>query len=99
MSDMVNAAVSVLSDKFDGADMDFAVRFVIEGEGAILADASGVRADPDQAEQVDLTMTADAETFRGILSGDVNPTGAFMAGNLVIDGDMGLAMKLGAVLS
>jgi putative sterol carrier protein len=44
-------------------------------------------------------MTASTDTFRGILEGDVNPTMAFMSGRLKIDGDMGLAMKLGTLLA
>jgi len=40
-----------------------------------------------------------AETFQGMLTGDVNPTSAFMTGGLKVDGDMGAAMKLGAILS
>jgi len=44
-------------------------------------------------------LTADAETFQGIFAGSVNPTAAFMMGKLTVDGDMGLAMQLGAVLS
>lgn len=94
MSDVINAAVTALSDKigtFDGS-----VKFVIEGEGAIMVDEAGVRAEDGEA---DCTMTADADTFQGILSGDVNPTGAFMSGKLAVDGDMGAAMKLGAQLS
>ncbi len=43
-------------------------------------------------------LTADAETFQGIMDGDVNPTSAFMGGRLKVDGDMGLAMKLGNLL-
>ena len=46
-----------------------------------------------------MTLSADAETFEAILSGDLNPTGAFMAGKLKVDGDMGMAMKLGTVLA
>ena len=46
-----------------------------------------------------LQRIADADTFQGMLSGDVNPTSAFMTGGLKIDGDMGTAMKLGAILS
>ncbi len=37
--------------------------------------------------------------FRAILDGDMNPTMAFMTGKLSVDGVMGLAMKLGSVLS
>ena len=44
-------------------------------------------------------MTASAETFQGILDGEVSPTAAFMSGQLKVDGDMGLAMKLGNVLA
>jgi putative sterol carrier protein len=46
-----------------------------------------------------VTLTADAETFRAILDGSLNPTAAFMTGKLAVDGDMGAAMRLGAVLS
>jgi len=45
-----------------------------------------------------VTRTADADTFQSILAGDTNPTAAFMTGKLKVDGDMGMAMKLGTVL-
>jgi putative sterol carrier protein len=94
MSDIIDEAVRQLSTKigtFDGS-----VKFVVEGEGSIMVDEAGVREGDEEAE---CTMTADAETFQGILEGDVNPTGAFMSGKLKVDGDMGMAMKLGAQLS
>ena len=93
MSDIINEAVTQLSAKigtFDGS-----VKFVIEDEGTIMLDEDGVREGDGDA---DCTMTADADTFRGILDGDVNATSAFMTGKLKVDGDMGQAMKLGAVL-
>jgi putative sterol carrier protein len=94
MSDIIQEAVTQLSAKigtFDGS-----VKFVIPGEGSIMVDEAGVREGDEEAE---CTMTADAETFRGILDGDVNPTGAFMSGKLTVDGDMSTAMKLGGALS
>lgn len=93
MSDIINDAVTQLSAKigtFDGS-----VKFVIPGEGSIMVDQAGVREGDDDAE---CTMTADAETFKGILDGDVNATSAFMSGKLAVDGDMGTAMKLGTQL-
>ncbi|MDI3335348.1 SCP2 sterol-binding domain-containing protein [Defluviimonas aestuarii] len=95
MSDIVTAAVAALSEKLSGG-IPGTAKFVIEGEGALIIDGSDVRAGDDEA---DVTLTADRETFEGILSGDVNPTAAFMQGKLAVDGDMGLAMQLGAALS
>lgn len=95
MSDVVNKAVEALSAKMDSG-FDGSVKFMIEGEGAIMVDGDGVRAGDEEA---DCTMTADAETFEAILDGDLNPTAAFMSGKLSVDGDMGTAMKLGSVLS
>lgn len=95
MSEVVNAAVTALKDKLAGG-IPGTAKFVIEGEGSLIVDGSGVRAGDDAA---DVTLTADRETFEGILSGDVNPTAAFMQGKLAVDGDMGLAMQLGAALS
>lgn len=94
MSEVVDAAVAALSGKLSGG-LPGTAKFVISGEGALMVDAAGVRAGDEEA---DVTITADRETFEGLLSGDVNPTAAFMQGKLAIDGDMGLAMQLGAAL-
>lgn len=95
MSDVIDAAVAVLSAKMKGG-FDGVAKFVIPGEGAIMMDADGVRAGDEPA---DVTLTAETDVFRAILDGDMNPTMAFMSGKLSVDGSMGLAMKLGSVLS
>ncbi|PKP73983.1 MAG: sterol carrier family protein [Alphaproteobacteria bacterium HGW-Alphaproteobacteria-6] len=95
MSDVIDAAVAALSGKLSDGFSGVA-KFVIEGEGAIMVDGSGVRAGDEAA---DVTLTADTETFQGMMDGSVNPTAAFMQGKLAVDGDMGLAMQLGAVLA
>ncbi|SIO03484.1 SCP2 sterol-binding domain-containing protein [Vannielia litorea] len=95
MSSVVDSAVAALNEKLGGG-FDGVAKFVIEDEGSIIVDSDGARASDDEAE---VTMSADAETFEAILSGDLNPTAAFMGGRLKVDGDMGLAMKLGGALS
>jgi putative sterol carrier protein len=42
----------------------------------------------------DCSIAASAETFEGVVKGEVNPTAAYMSGKLKIKGDMGAAMKL-----
>ena len=96
MSDIVNEAVTVLNDKMAGTDFDGTAKFDITGEGCIMMDNQGARAGDEPA---DVTLTADADTFRSILEGDTNPTAAFMSGKLGVDGDMGMAMKLASVLN
>jgi len=96
MSEIVTAAVAALNAKMGDSGFDGSAKFNIEGEGAIMIDDNGARAGDDDA---DVTLTADAETFQSILEGDLNPTAAFMGGKLTVDGDMGLAMKLGSVLA
>ncbi len=93
MSDVITKAVEGLSAKV--SSFDGVAKFVIPGEGAIMIDQSGVRAGDEEA---DVTLTAEAEVFRAILEGEMNPTAAFMTGKLSVDGNMGLAMQLGAVL-
>lgn len=95
MSEVIEKAVSALNEKLaDG--FDGLAKFEIEGEGSVLVDQSGARASDDDA---DVTLSADADTFAAMMDGSLNPTSAFMTGKLKVDGDMGLAMKLGGVLS
>ena len=94
MSDVINEAVKVLSEKMSGVDIGGTVKF--DGEGCVMVDDSGVRAGDDDA---DVTLSADRETFEGMMTGDTNPTSAFMTGKLKVDGDMGMAMKLASALA
>ncbi|EAQ03375.1 sterol carrier family protein [Pseudooceanicola batsensis HTCC2597] len=95
MSEVINGAVAALREKMSGS-FDGTAKFVIEGEGAIMIEGDEVRPGDEEA---DVTMTADTETFQEILSGELNPTSAFMSGKLSVDGDMGKAMSLGSMLS
>ena len=96
MSDVVAAAVDALNEKLGGNGFDGIAKFEIEEEGAIVIDEGGARASDDAA---DVTLCASADTFQDILAGNLDATSAFMTGRLKLDGDMGLAMRLGSVLS
>ena len=94
MSDVMTKALEGLSAKV--SSFDGVAKFVIPGEGAIMIDQNGVRAADEDA---DVTLTAEADVFRAILEGEMNPTAAYMTGKLSVDGNLGLAMQLGAALS
>ena len=95
VSDIIEKAVAALSERMEGA-LSGSAKFVVNGEGAIMIDGNGVRAGDEEA---DVTLSADADVFQQILEGELNPTGAFMSGQLTVDGDMGMAMQLAGVLS
>lgn len=96
MTDKVAEAVKALNEKMADADFSGSAKFVIEGEASIVVDGDGARASD---EDTDVTLTADAETFEAMMTGELNPTSAFMSGKLVIDGDMGQAMALASAFA
>lgn len=96
MSDVLNAARDALQAKMEGEHFDGSVKFEIEDEGALMLSGDTVTIDDGEA---DCTISASLETFQGMMSGDVNPTTAFMTGKLKVDGDMSKAMALSSVLA
>lgn len=96
MSETLETAKAALEAKMGEAALDGSVKFVIEGVGAVRIEGDAVEISDAEA---DCTLTADEDTFRGIMDGELNPTGAFMSGRLKVDGDMSKAMALNAALS
>ncbi len=96
MSDILSAALSKLQEKLGDGGIDGTLNIAIEGEGTIHVNESGAAIGDDEA---DCTLSADPETLIGMLSGEVNPTSAFMTGKLAVDGDMGIAMQLSSKLT
>lgn len=94
MSKVIEAAVAGLAGRLPGG-FDGVAKLVIPGEGAIMVDGAGVRAGDEDA---DVTLTASVQVFEDMLAGDLSAASAFMTGKLTVEGSMGLAMKLGAVL-
>lgn len=96
MSEVLKAAVDAINARLGADGFDGSIKVEIEDEGALIIDRNGARASDEDA---DCTMTASADTLQGMLEGDLNPTAAFMSGKLTVEGDMSMAMKLGAALA
>ena len=94
MSDIITKAVEALSARID--HFDGSAKFVIRDIGAIMVNQNGVYAGDEAA---DVTLTADLEVFRALIEGNLKPMSAFMSGKLVLDGPMGVAMKLGSAMA
>ena len=75
------------------------VKFDFEGAGCVFLDGKAnqntVSSDDQEA---DCTLTMYVETFEKMSSGELDGTSAFMQGQLKVDGDMSIAMKLSSVM-
>jgi putative sterol carrier protein len=90
------ASLGSRADASKIAGMNNSYLFDIEGEGQWLVQvADGAVTVTEGADgEADATISTTAETFAKIVSGEQNPTTAYMTGKLKIKGDMGAAMKL-----
>jgi putative sterol carrier protein len=77
------------------AGMNNSYVFDIEGAGTWrVAITDGVIEVTEGGGDADVTFSSSEESFEKIVSGEQNPTTAYMTGKLKIKGDMGAAMKL-----
>jgi putative sterol carrier protein len=83
------------ADTSKTAGMTNSYLFDIEGAGkwTVSVDDGKVSV-TEGGEDADAVITTSEATFEKIVSGEQNPTSAYMTGKLKVKGDMGAAMKL-----
>lgn len=76
------------------------VMFDFGDQGSVILDASQV---PNiisaEGPDPDCTMIISIQDFMAMAEGSLDGVSAFMTGRLKVNGDMGIAMKLGALLT
>ncbi len=83
------------ADASKTAGMTNSYLFDIEGAGKwTVRVEDGKVSVTEGGEDADAVITTSEETFEKIVSGEQNPTSAYMTGKLKVKGDMGAAMKL-----
>jgi putative sterol carrier protein len=80
------------------AGLDAVIQFQLKGEGGgdwnlTIRDGKSSIAE-GIAEKPRLTLSANVQDFRNVLTGKTNATQAFMMGKIKLTGDMNMAMKL-----
>jgi putative sterol carrier protein len=82
-------------DSAKTAGMNNSFLFDIEGAGSWKVDVQdGSVSVTEGGGEADATISTSEETFDKLVSGEQNPTSAYMTGKLKVKGDMGAAMKL-----
>src|SRR5580765_8631634 len=84
------------ADASKTAGMNNSYGFDIEGAGqwTVKVTDGAVSVTEGMGDAADVTISASQEVFEKIISGEQNPTSAYMTGKLKLKGDMGAAMKL-----
>jgi putative sterol carrier protein len=89
------------ADTSNTAGMNNSYAFDIEGAGqwTVKVSDGAVTVEDGLADGVDCTISTSEEVFEKVVSGEQNPTSAYMTGKLKLKGDMGAAMKLQKLFS
>ncbi|NIA68804.1 sterol-binding protein [Pelagibius litoralis] len=84
------------------APLGYRVLFDMGDDGAILWDGTATPAEiapvENGAAEADTTLRFSLDDLGKLLEGNLDPTLAYMTGKLKIEGSMGVAMKLAALL-
>ena len=80
-----------LRPKVESSGFDRSVKFDTGADGVIVIDGSTISTVDGAA---DCTISLSLGDLEDLISGDLNPTSAFMTGKLKIEGDMSVAMAL-----
>ncbi|MCS6820869.1 MAG: SCP2 sterol-binding domain-containing protein [Microscillaceae bacterium] len=92
---MVEQINQMLASKAQGNPFGATVKFVAN-EGVFYVDGTnGSVSNEDKEAQC--TIFVSSEDLQAMLSGELNPTTAFMSGKMRIEGDMSVAMKLQSI--
>lgn len=86
-----------LNTKMAGStELGATVKFDCGEDGVVFIDGNAGTVTTENGD-ADCTVTLDKDVLDDLIAGDQDPTAAFMMGKLKVDGDMGIAMKLGSI--
>jgi putative sterol carrier protein len=82
-------------DESKTAGMTATYLFEVDGAGTWSVDVNdGKLTVTEGGNEADCTISVSDDNFEQLISGDLNPTTAYMTGKLKVKGDMSAAMKL-----
>ena len=84
-----------MRSRVESSGFDRSVKFDTGADGVIVIDGQSISTADAPA---DCTIELSLEDLEALISGELNPTAAFMTGKIKVEGDMSVAMALSQVL-
>ena len=84
-----------MKSRVESSGFDRSVKFDAGSDGVIVIDGSTIST---ADSETDCTIKLSLEDLEDLVSGDLNPTMAFMSGKIKVEGDMSVAMALSQLL-
>lgn len=96
----INDLLPLVNEKAaNAAALGNSIRFDV-GDDSIHVDGTGdSNVVSTEKKEADCTVSVSSEDFHQLLTGELNPMAAVMAGKVKISGDMSVAMKLPAIFN
>ncbi|PSJ60715.1 SCP2 sterol-binding domain-containing protein [Pseudaminobacter soli (ex Li et al. 2025)] len=91
----VEAVVEKIRSRVESSGFDRSVKFDTGGDGVIVIDGASISTTDAPA---DCTIKISLDDLESLISGDLNPTMAFMTGKIKVEGDMSVAMALSQII-
>jgi len=91
----VQAIMDQIKPKVESAGFERSVKFDTGADGVIVIDGATIST-ADQ--ETDCTIKLSLSDLEDMISGELNPTTAFMTGKIKIEGDMSVAMALSQLI-
>ncbi|MDH6233403.1 putative sterol carrier protein [Mesorhizobium soli] len=91
----VEAVVEKIRSRVESSGFDRSVKFDTGGDGVIVIDGASISTTDAPA---DCTIKISLDDLESLISGDLNPTMAFMTGKIKVEGDMSVAMSLSQII-
>ncbi|MEO0585114.1 MAG: SCP2 sterol-binding domain-containing protein [Bacteroidota bacterium] len=97
----LSSVLETVTKRAEHADpLGATLRFDLGDDGNIYLDGKGDKNKVSESEgEADCVIHITRENFEKLLSGELNPMGAFMGGKIKVKGDMGIALKLQSIIS